>query len=365
MFIIWSVSSFVLEIPGGIVADRFSRRRLAVCGALVTGLGFTLWTVAAGIPGTPTYPAFAAGFVLWALGGALRGSAITALLYDELAVRGQARTYPRVAGRVRAAGAVGILLGTALAGPLVAGGGYVAAGVASVCACLVCAGATALLPESARPRHSSGEQNSDTEADGGQHDSWRSILAGATAAIRRSGRIRRAIVVIIALTWVGALDEYLPVLTRELLGATATPAAVAALMIVVAGGDIVGSLAAGISGSRRAMPWILAAGSLCLIVGVAAAHPIGIIGVAIAFAAYGWALVVADAALQDQLDSRTRATVGSVVGVGEEMIAIVAFTAWAAGSTVMSASAMFACAALPYVVLSGVLGARTSRAPGR
>ena len=63
LFIIWSVTSFVAEVPSGIVADRLSRRRLLMISPVITGGGFALWTF------TPSFVAFAVGFVLWGVGG--------------------------------------------------------------------------------------------------------------------------------------------------------------------------------------------------------------------------------------------------------------------------------------------------------
>ena len=69
LFVIWSVTGFVLEVPSGLWADVFSRRRLLVAAPLLSGAGFALWSFA------PSYPAFAAGFVLWGAGSALRSGA--------------------------------------------------------------------------------------------------------------------------------------------------------------------------------------------------------------------------------------------------------------------------------------------------
>ena len=43
LFVIWSVSSMVLEVPSGAWADATSRRRLLVIGPLLTSAAFALW----------------------------------------------------------------------------------------------------------------------------------------------------------------------------------------------------------------------------------------------------------------------------------------------------------------------------------
>ncbi len=58
LFAIWSVTSFTLEVPSGLWADIFSRRRLLMVAPAMTAAGFALWTF------VPGYVSFALGFVL-------------------------------------------------------------------------------------------------------------------------------------------------------------------------------------------------------------------------------------------------------------------------------------------------------------
>src|SRR5262249_35219355 len=98
LFAIWSAVGIVAEVPTGALADRFSRRgALVVAGVLQAG-GYTLWIQ------WPGFPAFAAGFVLWGLGGTLVSGTLEALLYDGLAALAAEEHFARVLGRVRAAG---------------------------------------------------------------------------------------------------------------------------------------------------------------------------------------------------------------------------------------------------------------------
>ena len=65
LFVIWSVTSFVCEVPSGAWADSFDRRRLLVLSAAIYAAGFTSWALWQGFAGS------AAGFVLWGLSSAL------------------------------------------------------------------------------------------------------------------------------------------------------------------------------------------------------------------------------------------------------------------------------------------------------
>lgn len=82
LFIIWSLTSFVFEVPSGAWADTIDRRLLLVLSAVIYAVGFSAWIV------VPTYAGFATGFVRWGLSGAIMSGTFESLLYDELVERG-------------------------------------------------------------------------------------------------------------------------------------------------------------------------------------------------------------------------------------------------------------------------------------
>ncbi|MCW2578869.1 MAG: major facilitator superfamily 1, partial [Blastococcus sp.] len=65
LFAVWSVTGFLVEIPAGALADRWSRRGVVVLAGLLQAAGFLVWTAA------PGFGAFAIGFVVWGISGAL------------------------------------------------------------------------------------------------------------------------------------------------------------------------------------------------------------------------------------------------------------------------------------------------------
>ncbi|MEU4644610.1 MFS transporter, partial [Micromonospora sp. NPDC023814] len=144
LFVIWSASSILLEVPSGAFADAVSRRLLLALAPLVTAAGSALWVL------VPSYPAFAVGFVLSGAGGALASGALEALVFDELDRLDAAGRYARVIGRARTAETLGVLASIVLAGPVFAVGGYPAVGVASVLACLLAAAVATRFPERRR-----------------------------------------------------------------------------------------------------------------------------------------------------------------------------------------------------------------------
>lgn len=97
-----------LEVPSGVVADRFGRKHTLVAGALLTVAGSLLRVVAF------DFWIFALAEVLFATSLALVSGADSAILYDSLDADGRASEYARYEGLVQsswlAVSAVGMVL---------------------------------------------------------------------------------------------------------------------------------------------------------------------------------------------------------------------------------------------------------------
>ncbi|WP_143220169.1 MFS transporter, partial [Actinomadura sp. CNU-125] len=223
LFVIWSVTTFLLELPSGLWADVFSRRLLLVIAPLLAGAGFGLWAF------VPSYPAFAAGFVLWGAGSALRSGTMQALVYEGLERAGAAGAYARLIGRSEAVSLLAVVAASGLAAPVLAVGGYRALGVLSVVVCVLGAVAGWALPES----RGGGEEGGGSFA-GVVREGWRQV---------RDGRgVRGAVVLSVVLMGVTSLDEYVPLVVRS-TGVAAVW--VPLLVLVVTVGDAVGGWSAG------------------------------------------------------------------------------------------------------------------------
>ncbi|MGP4028217.1 MFS transporter [Actinomadura sp. 3N407] len=340
LFVIWSVTTFLLELPSGLWADVFSRRLLLVAAPLLAGAGFGLWVA------FPSYPAFAAGFVLWGVGSALRSGSKQALVYEELERAGAAGAYSRLIGRSEAVSLLAVVAASAVAAPVLAGGGYRAAGVASVAVCVLCAVAGWFLPES----RGAGRRG------GGDGASLASVVGEGWAQVRGEPAVRWALVLVMVVEGVTALDEYVPLLVRS-TGVAAV--SVPLLVLVVTVGDAVGGWLSG-RGVRWLSP-VLAAGAVCLAVGSLSGRPGGVVLVAVAFGVFRWTMAAADARLQERIGDGARATVTSVAGFGAEVVAVLVFAGWALGSRWGGAGVLMGLAAVPYVVVAVVLGLSVRR----
>src|SRR3954469_5726485 len=334
LFALWSITAFLAEVPTGALADRWSRRgSLALAGCLQAA-AFVVWTAA------PGFAAFAIGFVVWGVGGALMSGTSEALVYDGLAASGSEGTYVRVHGWMTSAELLVQVPTALLASGLYALGGYSLVGWVSVGICLT-AGLLALrFPEA--PRTADGE------------DGEGSLRAGVSTALRRPG----VLLVVLAVALIGGLDaveEYFPVLAAD-RGVSVTAVPVAILVIALAGAA--GAALAG-RASRlpdRILPALLVLAAALL--GAAAVLPAvaSLAATAAFYALYLAVLVVAEARLQDRITGPYRATLTSVAGVGVETAALLVFGAWAVGGALAVAVVVLA------VVPVAAVGLRTRTA---
>ena len=208
LFVLWSATGIVLEVPSGALADAVSRRALLVVAPLVGAAGYALWVI------VPSFWAFAAGFVLWGVRerscpGRSRRSCTPS------STPGGGRDYARVLGRSHTAAVLAVVLATALAAPVFDAGGYPLLGGGSIAAGLLASGAALLLPEQRRQRRQE-------EVPAGRNDAGDVGELGYVATLREGLRevarvpaVRRAVLLVPAVTalW-GSLEEYTSLLVR-------------------------------------------------------------------------------------------------------------------------------------------------------
>jgi MFS family permease len=115
LFVVWSGSALVFEVPSGVLADRYSRKRLLVLSGFLKGCAFIVWQI------SPDFVGYLLGFVLWGAGSSLVSGTSESFLFDTLTQRRDVDNFARIYGRGMAASSLGIA--TALAG-----GGYLAEG---------------------------------------------------------------------------------------------------------------------------------------------------------------------------------------------------------------------------------------------
>ncbi len=320
LFAIWSAVAIVAEVPSGAIADRFSRRASLVVAGVLQAAGYALWI------SLPGFAGFAAGFVLWGLGGSLVSGAQEALLYDGLDAVGAAGHYAFVQGRVAAAGLISQLPAAGAATVLFAIGGYPLVGWVSVGMCLAAAALASRLPE---PPRGSPDGSPDIDDLG-----YLATLRDGVAEAASSPALRGILLAAAVVGGLDAVDEYFPILA-EASGVPVDAVPLAMLPIVLAG-----SIGAALGGrANQLRPWalgVLAAASMLLFgAGVLLSS---VLGVALFYGLYRVVLVVVDTRLQERIAGSSRATVTSVAGLGVEIAGLGVFAAWAGGGGLLVAA---------------------------
>lgn len=349
LFAIWSITSLTLEVPSGVLADATSRRALLVVAPLLGGVGFGLWIIA------PSYQAFALGFVLWGIQGALQSGALEALIYEELERIGAASRYAHHIGRSTAIATAASALAIGLAAPVFALGGFTAVGAASVLACVAAAGVAAILPEHGTRR--------DRDAPDGLR-SYTAVLKAGLGDVRSNPALRGALLLVpaVAAIW-GALDEYIPLLAAE-TGVTAET--VPLLFLLVYLGVTLGGLLGGPANhrlSRRSVAALLIVAAATLGLGAISSRAAGFVLIAVAFGAFQTVTIVADARLQSAIDGAARSTITSLAGFVTELLVVAVFAAYGAGSAVADHATLFVAFAAIYVAIAAALLTRSATGP--
>jgi len=343
LFMIWSLTALVLEVPSGAWADVVPRRLLLALGPGLHALGFAAWIL------LPSYPGFALGFVLWGAGSALISGTLEALVYDELAAIGATRSYAGLMGFAGSASTLGILAATFLAAPLFALGGYPLVAWSSV-AVAVAQGLVALsLP--AAPAVADADE---IEAPG---ESAQVSIAARYVAMLRAGLrevtrttvVRHAVLITAFIYGLNTHDEYFALVAEE-KGAAVT--VIALLVGITSVGEAIGTALAGrTAGMRNAtMAALLVLAAVLFAAGSAVGGLIGFLGLAVASGIHNNLIVVNEARLQDTIEGPARATVTSVNGLLTELVAIGTFVVYAAGSVAVSVATLVGLMGIPLAV---------------
>lgn len=319
LFLLWSLVGIVAEVPAGAVADRFSRRGALAAGGLLQAVGYAVWMALPGFAG------YAAGFVAWGIGGALASGSMESLVYDGLTVLGESAAYPRLLGRITAAGLIAQLPAAVGATVLFGLGGYLLVGWASVLCCLATA-AMALVLRDVRPTASVDL----TEADG-ELGYFATLKAGIAESLS-SPALRGLVLAAGVLEGLDALEEYFALLAQD-WGVPTGWVPLVELVIPMVGAAATWWSSHRMTGAvavrRKTLAVTLGAGAGVLAASQWLSAPMGLAGVAVFYGLYRIVLVVVGSRLQDAITGPARATVSSVAALLSELAAIGIYGLWA------------------------------------
>ncbi len=300
LFIVWSGSALVFEVPSGVLADRYSRKRLLVASGLIKGSVFVIWWFA------PNFWGYLCGFIVWGFGSSLVSGTSESFLFDTLKQRAQPEAFARIYGRGLMANSLGVATALAVGG-YAAQAGYAIpmaeSALAPMLASLIVVFTFVEPPRSGLPQ---------------AHARATDTLVAGVKEVRGNRAMMWTVAMFASLvTAYGVLDEYIgPFLTETRsfsLGAIGVIYAALYAMRTL-GMEAAHRLPAG---SLRAIAVVLGIGSLALgtstvLTGFAIAVAIGIY-----FALTAAAEVLLQTQLQQQIEGTARATVTSLAKMAQ------------------------------------------------
>ncbi len=321
LFVIWSGTALILEVPSGALADHFSRRNLLALAGFITSICFLVWLW------FPTWWGYAAGFVIWSIGSSLISGTSESLLYDTLMVQEAGDEFERVYGLGQAAEGVGVMTALLLGGWLAESGYFWPLVLSALGPAL--ASLLVLFTIREPPRFVDEPQQEEQEEGQAHAGQQQTYLATLTSGFRyavstttlRVVLLSFALLVMIPYT----LEEYIGPLLAESGQFSLTWVGVLYAAIWLA--RTVGLTLAHRLRTRSLAPILvgltLSGGVLAL---SAFLDPLGVVAcVALAFLVSGASEVLLQGYLQRTLDGRIRATVTSVMQMAAECSGLVFF----------------------------------------
>nr|WP_319473212.1 MFS transporter [uncultured Sphaerochaeta sp.] len=202
---IWSIPVILLEIPSGVLADRWSRRYLLIISGVLRTLCFTIWLV---LP--PTFFVYALGFLAWGTAEALSSGAEEALLFDTLKLEGRQEAFETIYGRGMGTASVAVALSCFTGGFVAQRFGFPIVLLVSVIASL---SATGIVMGSNEVNLYKRRQE--------QHTSLSLVKEALVHISKKRSHVFMVLLLIIPISLPGVLDEYDPLIASS-YGVTTT-----------------------------------------------------------------------------------------------------------------------------------------------
>ncbi len=105
LFSIWSITYLLFELPSGVLADYWSRKKLIALGGVARAVGFLIWIL------YPSFTGYAIGFACWGVQIAFSSGSVSALLENELKATKMDKSFTKYYGWITSSFWTGILIG--------------------------------------------------------------------------------------------------------------------------------------------------------------------------------------------------------------------------------------------------------------
>ena len=127
----WSFVVLLMELPSGILADRWNRRNMLCIAAVLKAVCYILWCF------SDAFAMFGLGFLFWGIADAFSSGTEEGLLYDHLRSENRESEFSEIYGKGRFFATLGILVAIISSGILASFIGISAISVLSAAICVV------------------------------------------------------------------------------------------------------------------------------------------------------------------------------------------------------------------------------------
>lgn len=296
---VWSATAFILEVPSGVLADKYSRKNILFLAQLSRIIGFAIWIL------FPTFIGFLIGFILWGIKSAFTSGTFEALVYDELKKFGRESEYTKIIGREKSISFVGFTI-AGIGASFAIHYGYQFVLIISIISLAISAIAILLIPK-AKAVESTGERKY-----------FEVLKEGLRQSVKNISILKLIIFISLVQALFGALDEYWSIFANDV----GLPKAGLGIFFTVFGA--VQALASFIAykfenHSDKFFYGLFAVNGLLLVTASYLFNVPSLILLLVFSLFFKLIDVVMQAKLQYSIDSATRATVSSVLGFFVEL----------------------------------------------
>jgi len=189
LLFIWSGTSFLLEVPSGVLADKYSRKNILLFAESSRIVGYTFWLL------MPNFTGFLMGFILWGIKSAFTSGTFEAMVYDELKANNEEGKYIKIQGVIQSLQFLAFIF-AGIGATLAISNGYSFVLVISILSLIISALSILSLPKV--------EKNQTT----GEKEYFNLLKDGLTFSIKSPNILRIIIFISLGQAIFGALDEY-------------------------------------------------------------------------------------------------------------------------------------------------------------
>ena len=125
----WSFVTLLLELPSGILADRWNRKNMLCISIILKTACYVIWCF------SDTFIMFGLGFVFWGISGAFSSGTEEGLIYDHLKSENREKEFSKIYSKGRFYAALGILLAVISSGILA---NFISISAISVLSAIIC-----------------------------------------------------------------------------------------------------------------------------------------------------------------------------------------------------------------------------------